>query len=124
MKRLADKLWRDSIPDEMKAAATYRRLAKELEELGFDDSAKAVRLIVESKGAHKDILNSIIDSLKQKIQIEEIARRPVEAIRISKKYAGTKGTVTVRDEKGRVRVLPRMAYLMMLEAGRDVTEVK
>jgi len=126
MKRLSSKLWRDCIPDEMKAAATYRRIAKELEELELHDEAKTLRILVESEEAHKDILNNIINLLNQRVQIEEIEkmRRPEEAIEISRKYAGITGTVRVRYENGSIRLLPRRNYLMMRDAGRDVTEVK
>ena len=124
MKRLSRKLWKDCIPDEMKAAATYRRIARELEELGLYDSARAINIIAESEEAHKDMLNSIIDLLNQRVQIEELPRHPKEAIKISKKYTGVKGTVKVRYENGSIRLLPRRNYLMMRDAGRDVTEVK
>ena len=122
MKRLADKLWRDCIPDERKAAATYRRIAKELEKLELHDSAEALKIMVQSEETHMVIINDIIFFLKQRIQIEEI-KYPKEAIEISRKYAGITGTVRVRYENGSIRLLPRRNYLMMRDAGRAVTLV-
>lgn len=124
MKRLVDKIWRDCVSDEKKAAATYRRLARELEELGFHDSSQAVELLVKSEETHMQILNEIIDFLKQRIQIEELKRYPKEAIEVSRKYAGVTGTVKVRYENGSIRILPRRNYLMMRDAGRAVTLVE
>ena len=53
----------------------YRTEAEKLEKLGFHDSAKALRVLVESCEAHRDILNDIIYRLRQKIQIEEIMKK-------------------------------------------------
>lgn len=125
MKRLAEKLYRDCVADERKAAATYRRLAKELEGLGFHDSAETLKVLVKSEETHMAIVNDIIFFLNQRIQIEEAERRyPKEAVEVSRKYAGVTGTVRVRYENGSIRLLPRRNYLMMRDAGRDVTEVK
>lgn len=124
MKRLAEKIWRDCVEDERKLTATYRRIAKELEELGFPTSAETLRVLVGSEETHMSILNEIIFFLNQRIQIEEEEwRRPKEAIEVSRKYAGITGTVTVRYENGSIHHLPRRNYLMMRDAGRDVTLV-
>ena len=60
-----------------------------------------------------------------KLSKEDVERRRklglVKAIEMAKKYAGVTGVAYIRDEKGKERWLPKIAYLMMLDAGRKVT---
>ena len=60
-----------------------------------------------------------------KFSKEDVERRRklglVKAIEMAKKYAGVTGVAYIRDEKGKERWLPKIAYLMMLDAGRKVT---
>jgi len=56
---------------------------------------------------------------------EEVEKRRkeglVKAIEMAKRYTGVTGVVYIRDEKGEERWLPKISYMMMLEAGRKVT---
>lgn len=75
MKRVIDRLWRDCLGDEKRLISIYRKIAKELEELELYDASKAFKVMVQSEETHMDIINDIIFSLKQRIQVEEIKKK-------------------------------------------------
>lgn len=123
IKRMMDMLYREDVERARHSVASYRKRAKELRDMGYSDTADTLEILMKGSQAHQDILNEIVDNLRTKLYLEEEKKYPREAIEVSRKYAGVTGTVRVRYENGSIRLLPRRNYLMMRDAGRDVTLV-
>jgi len=77
LSRIANTLYRDGVADEHKAVAFYKRMTKELRDIGFNKEADALELIAKSEEAHKDILNEIILNIKEKILLSQFKKETV-----------------------------------------------
>lgn len=72
--RLADKLYRDNVEDERKAAVSYRRMAWILRGEGFYTQAEALESIAESEDLHKEILNEIIQDIREQVIVSQFKK--------------------------------------------------
>lgn len=74
LSRIADKLYRDGVGDEHKAAALYRRLSKELRNAGLYMQADALDLMAGSAEVSKDILNEIIEDIREQVIVSQFKK--------------------------------------------------
>ncbi len=72
--RIVNKLYREGVEDEHKAAAFYGRMAEELHKVRLYKESIYLANIAESEKLHKDILNEIIQDIKEKIIMSQFKK--------------------------------------------------
>ena len=74
LSHIANKLYRDGVKDEHKAAAFYKRIAEELRKVGLYMEADALAVMAESEELHKSILNEIIADINEKVIVSQFKK--------------------------------------------------